>query len=240
MKLCDAVNEMDSSQSFSRQDFKEKVLSIYPEYNENSLSSSIDSFIKKQVFMKLDEDNYILTSDRKYYSYKNSEQLKEIQNTVHEEYPDANFQAWEFSQLNEFLNHLLANTTYVIEVESVFLESVFETLKEKYDNVLFNPTSKEFFRYAKNKTIVVKKLVSEAPTDNEKPHQLQLEKLLVDIVVDRFTSQIINRSEIYDIYNYCLNNYYVSENKLIRYAKRRNANTKIKYILENIQEEKLW
>ena len=126
-------------------------------------------------------------SKKKAYIYRLSDDLKKICEFLTTEYPEIKFQVWEFSQLNEFLNHLLANKTYVIEVEAIYVESIFEILNEKYDHVLLKPTYKNFIRYAKEETIVVKNLVSESPNDLDMPHQIRLEKNLVDLVVDKFT-----------------------------------------------------
>lgn len=45
------------------------------------------------------------------------------------------------------------------------------------------------------------------------PHQLRLEKLLVDLVADKFTSGLINNSETADIYEYCFKQYNIDVKK---------------------------
>lgn len=225
------INLMRNEEIFNREELRNIIRKINPEYNINNLSSLLESFMQKKLIEKVAKDKYIVVSNKKTYIYQLSEDLKNIQKFLDEQYSDIKFQVWEFSQLNEFLNHLLANKTYIVEVESIFAESFFEILKEKYNKVLLKPTSEEFYRYAECGTIVVKNLVSESPTDIDNPHQLRLEKLLVDLVVDKFTSSLINNSEICEIYEYCLKKYIIDERKLMRYARRRNAQKRIKEIL---------
>lgn len=231
----EVINLMRNEGNFSREDLRAAIREVDPDYNFNNLSTLLESYLQKNLIRRVDKDKYIVTSDNKPYTYQLSEELKEIHNFLEEQYPLIKFQVWEFAQLNEFLNHLLANKTYVVEVESIFVESIFEVLKEKYENVLLKPTSNDFYRYATWETIVVKNLVSESPTEIDTPHQIRLEKLLVDLVVDKFTSSLINNSEIYDIYEYCFTQYKIDERKMMRYARRRNAQKKIKDILDKVK-----
>lgn len=225
------IKIMSNKGVFSRKDLRNVIQQINPNYNFNNLSTLLESFLQKHWIKKVDKDKYIVIPGKQPYTYQLSQELLEIHNFLEEKYPEIKFQVWEFSQLNEFLNHLLANKTFVVEVESLYTESFFELLKQKHHNVLLKPTNDEFYRYAEWGTIVVKKLVSESPTMIDTPHQIRLEKLLVDIVADKFTSNLINNAEIYDIYKYCFNQYEVDEKKLMRYARRRNAQKKIKDIL---------
>lgn len=231
----EVINLIRNKDNFSREDLRTVIREKDPNYNFNNLSSLLESYLQKNLIKKVDKDKYVVTSDKKLYTYKLSEKLKEIHDFLEEQYPLIKFQVWEFTQLNEFLNHLLANKTYVVEVESIFVESFFEVLKKKYNNVLLKPNSDDFYHYATWETIVVKNLVSESPTEIDTPHQIRLEKLLVDLVVDKFTSSLINNSEIYDIYEHCFNQYQIDGRKLMRYARRRNAQKKIKEILDKVK-----
>lgn len=235
MKRNKLINSMSKKNSFNRDDLKNAIKNDDPDYSLENVSSLLESYIKKGLIVKEDTNKYSVISDKQYYIYNMSEKLREIHDYLVDKYPNVKFQAWEFSQLNEFLNHLLSTTTYVIEVEGMFVESVFEMIKEAYDSVLLTPTPDDFFRYAKSGTIVVKKLISESPTDKDAPHQIRLEKLLVDIIVDRFTAKIISSSEINDTFEYCLKHYFIDERTLLRYAKRRNAQIKVNNVLNTFK-----
>ena len=227
------VNTMQQKEFFNRKELKELILEYAPQYNLNNISSLIESFVQKGIVKKIDKDKYCVMSKKKAYIYQLSDELRMICDDLIREYPEIMVQVWEFSQLNEFINHLLASKTFVIEVESLYMESFFEILKEKYNHVLLKPTYENFIRYAKWGTIVVKNLVSESPNDLDMPHQIRLEKILVDLVVDKFTSKLIQANELKDIYAYCLEHYMIDQRKMLRYAKRRNASTLISCMLES-------
>ena len=231
-----ALNQLKNKTTFNRRDLRTAIRKDDPSYNPNSLSSLLESYIQKNMIKKVSKDAYVVAPYKSPYTYRMSKKLKAINDFLEEHFPLVKFQVWEFAQLNMFLNHLLANETYVVEVESIFAESFFEILKEEFDNVLLRPSSDDFFRYAKQETIIVKNLVSESPIEIGAPHQIRLEKLLVDIVVDRFTSSLINGSEIHDVYEQCFSQYQIDERKMLRYARRRNAQEKIKIILNEIRK----
>lgn len=229
------LNLIRDEGDFSRADLRKVIQKNDPNYNFNNLSTLLESYLQKNLIKKIDKDKYVVVSDNKPYTYQLSQELKEIQDFLAEQYPTIKFQVWEFSQLNEFLNHLLANKTYVVEVEAMFVESFFDILKEKFNSVLLKPTNEEFYRYAEWGTIVVKKLISESPSEIDTPHQIRLEKLLVDLIADKFTSSLINNSEIDSIYEYCFKQYKIDEKKLMRYARRRNAQKKIEAVLHAVK-----
>ena len=230
------LNLMSKKESFTREDLKEAIQMNDPNYNLENISSLLESYIKKGLVKKIGLNQYSVITDKKGYVYTMSKELQEIHDYLLKEYSNIRFQVWEFSQLNEFLNHLLATTTYVVEVEDMFTESFFEILKEKFNHVLLKPTCDEFFRYAKNGTILVKKLVSESPNDIDTPHQVRLEKILVDVVADKFTSGLINKSEVLGVYQYSFNRYIIDERKMLRYARRRNAQMSITGVLKDAKE----
>lgn len=84
-------------------------------------------------------------------------------------------------------------------------ESVFEFLKEKHVGVLLKPDVKEYYKYREpDNTIVIQKMVTEAPAAIKGTNFSRLEKILVDV------------SRIY------------------RYASRRGAGKKVKDIMKKI------
>ena len=153
------IDSMRDEREFSRKDLRKVIRQKNPDFNFNNLSSLLERYLRQNLIKKIDKDQYTVITNKKTYTYQLSQELKEIHDFLEERYPEINFQVWEFSQLNEFLNHLLANKTYVIEVESSFVESFFDILKEKYSKVQLTPTVEEFYRYAEWGTIVVKKLI---------------------------------------------------------------------------------
>ena len=125
--------------------------------------------------------------------------------------------------MNEFVNHLIAKNTVFIEVESMLEESVFNLLFDHYPHVLLSPGVNEYYKYAGEETIVVRKLISEAPSCYGEYRQSPLEKILVDLFSRGLSGSIISRSEYPAIFEDSFKKYNINKAKLFRYARRRGV-----------------
>jgi hypothetical protein len=84
----------------------------------------------------------------------------------------------------------------VIEIENMLENAVYSDLREEFNkNVLLKPNSKELMYYKENDTIVVMKLISEAPVNKKENHTNTIEKLLVDFEADKIMLSTISPSE---------------------------------------------
>ena len=120
---------------------------------------------------------------------------------LEEQYPYLNFTIFEFVQMNDFVNHLVAHNVIFLSVESDIMEFVFDTLKEKYPGkVLINPTADIYHQYWSDNMIVIVKLITEAPKGQEKSWHTRLEKLLVDIMSEPLLLASISESEYPGVY----------------------------------------
>ncbi len=164
---------------------------------------------------------------KKDYCYELSDTAKELFSFIHTEYPLVDFQIWELYQMNEFVNHLLAKNTIFIEVENMLDESIFHLLFEKYPHVLHNPGIDEYYKYAGDKTIIVQKLISEAPPCSCDFRQAPLEKILVDLFGRGISGSIISRLEYQAIYEDSFKKYNINQAKMFRYARRRGIEKNI-------------
>ena len=153
---------------------------------------------------------------------------------IRENYPLVDFQVWELYQMNEFVNHLLAKNTIFIEVENMLDESIFNLLFNRYPHVLHNPSLDEYYKYAGDETIIVRKLISEAPPPFGQYRQASLEKLLVDLFGRGISGSILSRSEYRAIYEDAFQKYNINQGKMFRYARRRGIE---KAIRDFIHEE---
>lgn len=136
--------------------------------------------------------------------------------------------------MNEFVNHLLAKNTIFIEVENMLDESIFNLLFNRYPHVLHNPSLDEYYKYAGDETIIVRKLISEAPPPFGQYRQASLEKLLVDLFGRGISGSILSRSEYRAIYEDAFQKYNINQGKMFRYARRRGIE---KAIRDFIHEE---
>lgn len=160
-------------------------------------------------------------SGKKEYYYELSDTAKTISTQIHEAYPLIDFQIWELYQMNEFVNHQMARNTIFVEVENMLDESVFDLLFEKYSHVLHNPILEQYYRYAGEETIIVRKLISEAPSSVGEFKQASLEKILVDLFGRGISGSLISRSQYQAIYKDAFKKYNINQAKMFRYARRR-------------------
>ena len=170
---------------------------------------------------------HFVSSAEKAYTYDLSEHAKEISSLIQLEYPLIKYQVWELYQLNEFVNHQFSKNTIFIDVENMLDESVFNLLFERYPHVLHNPDIKEYEKYAGDETVVVRKLISEAPMPTGQHHQAALEKILVDLFARGIPRAIVSRSEYPKIFEEAFRKYNINQTKMLRYARRRGVSNSL-------------
>lgn len=228
--------------SFTTEEFAEALRKNIPNIGRSTIFHTLSMLCDTGEITRTSKGHFDI-SKKINYSYDLSDKAKEISTVIHKEYPLVDFQVWELYQMNEFVNHLIAKNTVFIEVENPLDESIFNLLFEKYPHVLFNPSIEEYYKYAGNITIVVQKLISEAPPSLGEYRQVSLEKLLVDLFVRGISGKLISRSEYHAIYEDSFKKYNINLAKMFRYARRRgNKQIIIDYIcnetnikLENIK-----
>jgi len=199
--------------------------------------STIYSILKKKCdsgkISRTGRGRFSRSSGKEYY-YELSETAKNIVTLIQASYPLVDFQIWEIYQMNEFVNHLLAKNTIFVEVENMLDESVFNLLFDRYPHVLHNPDIEEYYKYAGDETVIVRRLISEAPPPFGQYRQASLEKLLVDLFGRGISGSILSRSEYRAIYEDAFQKYNINQGKMFRYARRRGIE---KVIRDFIHEE---
>lgn len=231
------LNELKAVPFFDRKILYEVINKQGSEYSKNSLTWLLGKFIAEGNVERIGRNKYrvILHSEKakKVYEPMESERLKEVRNFVLKKYPLVDFCIWETVQINEFLNHQIANNAIVIEVENRIENMVYTTLKEVFGrNVLLKPDEKERIYYQENETIIVMKLISEAPVNRRERHTNTIEKLLVDLESNEFLNSSFALSELNQIDQEIFLKYVVDQNRLYRYARRRNAVQRIEKRME--------
>ena len=229
-KLLSAVPE---SQVFTRQ----ALYNLFKENNKdlsyNSVGWIIDEGLKSNLLFKVGSDSYSRKKEtRNTYSPRYSEFSKELLSKMEERFPELEYTLFETLLLNEFVNHLYAQNILVLQVEKDLCPFTFDFLNELFPGkVLYNPSSDDLGRYQSDNCIILENRISEAPFDKEHPHFITMEKLLVDIVSDKAIKELIPTSEVSNIYENAKLIYKSDLTKIKRYAKRRNAWTKVEALL---------
>lgn len=225
VKATDIIPHLPSG-IFDKASFINTVMSVSPGCSGTTIDWMLHSLRTQGLLGSAGAGRYYLESDatagRKKYSFPHSPEYLEIENKISGTYPLISFQMWELIQMNDFVNHLIAKNVIFIEAEGMLVDTVFELLHKDYPYAMFQPDTETFFRQRAPETdIVVQKLLSEAPSPDDR-HSCKIEKLIVDLFSKRLSGRLIERSEYRRIVEDVFLKYNINETRLFRYARRRN------------------
>lgn len=218
---------------FTRKELLESFRMAGYMLSEASFYKKVEELVKSGQIIRVGRNVYSLPDDKRMtYEYKYSELAEEVAQEIAQQYPYVNFSIFEFVQLNDFVNHLIAHNVIFLSVEADIMDFVFETLRDKYPGkVLINPTVEIYHQYWSDNMIVLGKLTTEAPKGQKASWHTRLEKMLVDIMAEPLLLASISRAEYPHIYEDAFDRYIVDENGLFRYASRRKVTKKIKELI---------
>ena len=186
----------------------------------------INKMISDGKISRVATGQYALTSKERFsYSLESKTSKKVFDVLTKKLHKSAKFIVYESSVLNLFLNHLIANSTVIVEVEKDLLEQVYWLLKDDgFKNVLLKPDENENYIYNpfNGEGIIVKSLVSKSPI-NKKEHKTSIEKLVVDIVIDKTINMFFEEAEKKDIVSNIFEKYGIKFDSVRNYAKRRHS-----------------
>lgn len=217
---------------FTTKDFIIMLQKENPDIGRSTVYKLLKELCDQNIITRTGRGRYN-SFGRSEYQYRLSDAAKKISLKIQTEYPLVDFRIWELYQMNEFLNHQMAHNTIIVDVEGMLDETVFNFLFEKYPHVLFCPSYDEYFKYTGDQTIVVKKLISEAPSYDDKYHMAPLEKILVDLFGKGISGAIIPKSEYPAIFEECFRKYNINTAMMLRYARRRGCEQKIKQFIKD-------
>ena len=130
------------------------------------------------------------------------------------------------SSLNFCINQLINSTTYLVEVEKEYLQSVFEMLKKSLSNViLLRPSKQDKMNYWEPDAIYVKELFKRSPV--KKDGSIAIEKLIVDLVFDEDLSSLYSGRDVDEALEILLTRYSVNYRKLLAYASRKGLKDRL-------------
>ena len=222
------------SQVMTRRELYELLKKKNKELSYNSMGWIIETGIKENILFKVGADSYSRKNDtRKIYSPVYSRAAKKILSVMQELYPDLDYVLFETVLLNEFVNHLYAQNVIVLQIEKALCSFTFEALNERFKGkVFYNPTEEALGRYKSDNCIILENKISEAPCNRDNPHSITLEKLLVDCVSDKIIRVLVPSGEVANIYENAKLIYKTDLTKIRRYAKRRNAWSRVEEVMK--------
>lgn len=218
---------------FTRNELLESFRQGGYQLGKASFYKKVEDMVNSGEIIRIGRNCYCLPNGKQHvYSHRYSELAEEVASHIEEQYPYLDFSIFEFIQMNDFVNHLVAHNVIFLSVESDTMEFVFDSLKVKYPGkVLINPTVDIYHQYWSDNMIVIVKLTTEAPKGQIKSWHTRLEKILVDIMSEPLLLASISEAEYPGIYMDAFDRYYIDERSMFRYANRRKSTKKIKELI---------
>jgi len=175
------------------------------------------------VLSRIGTKRYIAGVEK--YKYELREESKAIDEFISSSFPEVNYVIWESTQLNEWVNFLLNQNTIFVDVEKELFDFVVDGLMEEFGDeytILVNPDEQTVSRYRRDNLVIVKKLFSRSPAD-KKGHRIKLEKLIVDLLCDKYYVWMLDSSAVEAVFSGVKKNYAIDTTKMLNYAKRRGV-----------------
>jgi len=94
-------------------------------------------------------------------------------------------------------------------------------------SVLYKPTKKEFDRYWTKNCIVVLDLISQSPMSDKSPHEITVEKLLVDMIAEKSIAATFSPAELPAVFQNVRESCRIDRHRLERYAGRRGRTEQV-------------
>lgn len=202
--------------------------------------------LKERGILKNEKKGIYVIDNQEKYNPSITRKIKVLNNRIKKNFPYTKVSIWETKWINDFMVHQPGVSYIMIETESEAISSIFSHLQETETNVFVFSKSwnNDFYSMSlKDGSIALKSLVSRSPLMHlDGIYVPKLEKLLVDLFVDKKVFMMYQGKELINIFENVWEKYGINFTTLFRYAQRRNAEHDIrKFILNetNISEEKM-
>lgn len=215
-----------------------KILNKVNLYVEGNNAMSISRLIKKGNLGNLGYGFY--TDSPNILKFQNDDVMLKI-NSLLDSFPFVpKRMVFSSISLNFCINQLISGTTYIVEIEKEYLQSVFELLKENFDGtVLLKPSKNNKINYWRPNAIFVTELFKRSPVN--KDGTITIEKLIADLLFDEEIYSLYSGQDIDSAVDILCSKYLINFKTLFSYAKRRNHKDQLlqrinKYIPKEISE----
>lgn len=231
-------NSTTTNSSFSSHQILKEITGHIPS-SSATIYRKINELIATGTIIRTARNTYIFGNETlKPYIFDYSELAKSVASTIGTKYMDVNFTVFETRQFNEFMNLQIGKNTILLSVESGLENYIFQELSENYPGkVLLKPDKETMWTYLQEDSIIIGKMITEAPKSATEKWMSVPEKFLVDLVADRVLKALIAQSQIEYIYEGYLNHYQIDIKKMLRYARRRTCEDTLKYYIEQYKDK---
>lgn len=238
----DIYNHFGDNALISRQQLKNYILNTFPNKKSAFLSFYIFDLKKAHFAYPIDKERIVI-SKRKQFKIDITNNLVDLNEKIYKLLEDFNYCIWQKSDLQSLMRHQFFKNTIYICVEKEFIDSLKLYLLLNKGN--FNVYDyKEIERaHLEDNPIIIEHLLKKAPINKKKNtnklgsnlhynNQIdlptpKLEKILVDLFVDKKGVYAVDSGELKEIFINSFNFYQVNLTTLLQYAKSRNTKPEI-------------
>lgn len=189
---------------------------------------TVDPKSLKQYMHELIDETVIYSAGRGWYSTieqefeVNTEPVSDIISVLEKKFPLLDFTCWSTMQINPFMHHLLGKFVTFVHVDRDLMPSVFDFLRDSDYEIYLNPTRREAKKSysVSEQNIVIRPTITKAPI---KEHTAKIEKILVDLYIERDVFQIMNPAEFREMAERLISTARIVISELISYAKHRKV-----------------
>ena len=231
------ILKLDPDRQYSHQELISELRQDNPKLSESSYHWAISGMLHSGSIVKIGYNEYTIPDgcERKPYKPVYSDISSALLTQVSEKFPLVSFTVFETALMNDFLNHLIAQNTIFLQVEKEYSIFVFRYLQSLgCTDLMYKPSKADYALYWKEDCIVVTDLISEAPVRESSPHEICLEKMLVDMFCDKLISSTYSKAEFPEVLQKAMTDWLIEKPKMLRYARRRGREEEIRKILEEI------
>ena len=113
---------------FSRADLQTIMEECGYQASESGTSRIIKKLLETGAIVRVGRNRYCVADSRKTYHFPHSEFTVSVAKEIIEAHPYLDFRIFELIQMNEFVNHQIAQNIVFVSVEAPLEEDVFNTL----------------------------------------------------------------------------------------------------------------
>jgi hypothetical protein len=233
------IEEFEHKGPFTKKELFEFFRLFEPELKEGTLGWRIYDLKNRNIIKSPKRGIYEISYKPKYKPDFSAELIK-IAKEITNSFRDVKYCIWETDWINEFSQHQSNTKIVIVEIEKDFSESLYYQLRDKLKHDFYlDPGKRDMDLYVSESEfpVIIKKLITRSPITHriergKKVHIPLLEKILVDLFVERRTFYFYQGSEILHIYENAISRYAINFTKLFSYASRRQKEEELKSFLE--------
>ena len=186
------LDRISTYSPFARSDLQVVMEECGYQTSKSITNHMITRLLATGKIARVGRNRYCVADSLKTYHFPHSEFAVSVADEITGAHPYLDFRIFELVQLNEFVNHQIAHNIVFVSVEGELEEDVFNTLWERHKgSVLLKPDADELFRYLNENMVVIVKLPTESPKGIDVFWDTRLEKLLVDVAVDKLLRKVV-------------------------------------------------